>query len=158
MNMTLWLVLMLYLYLPRFLFLEAIDLISKLVDPKTLNLIKICLTSTFFTFKGTCYEQTEGTTMGSSLSPVVANIFMEHFETLALNNFHLKPKCWFRFVDDTFVIWPHGQPSLISFFDHLNNISPHIQFTMEMQKDNSLPFLDVLISRLPRWFPHPPSL
>jgi hypothetical protein len=42
---------------------EALDLISKLVDPETLNLIEICLTSTFFTFKGTCYEQTEGTTM-----------------------------------------------------------------------------------------------
>jgi hypothetical protein len=53
------------------------------------------------------------------------------------------------FVDDTFIIWPHGHPSLISFFDHLNSISPNIQFTMEMQKDNSLPFLDVLISQLP---------
>jgi hypothetical protein len=91
----------------------------------------------------------KGTTMGSSLSPVVANIFMEHFETLALNNFHLKPKCWFRFVDDTFVVWPHGQSSLTSFFNHLNSISPHIQFTMEKEKDNSLPFLDVLISCLP---------
>jgi hypothetical protein len=53
---------------------ETIDIISKLVDFETLNLIQICLTSTFFTFKGNCYEQTEGTTMGSSLSPVVANI------------------------------------------------------------------------------------
>jgi hypothetical protein len=85
----------------------------------------------------------------SSLSLVVANIFMEHFETLALNSFHLKPKCWFRFVDDTFVIWPHGHPALNSFFNHLNRISPHIQFMMETQKDNSIPFLDVLISHLP---------
>jgi retron-type reverse transcriptase len=60
---------------------EALDLISKLIDPETLNLIKIFLSSTFFTFKGVCYEQTKGTTMGSSLSPVVANIFMEHFES-----------------------------------------------------------------------------
>jgi hypothetical protein len=86
--------------------------------------------------------------MVSSLSRVVANIFMENFDTLALNNFHIKPKCWFQFVDDTFVIWPHGNPSLISFFDRINNISPHIQFAMEMQEDNSLPFLDVLISCL----------
>jgi hypothetical protein len=128
---------------------KSLDLISKLVDLETLNLIKIFLTSTFFTFKGTCYEQTEGTTMGSSLSLMVANIFMEHFDTLALNNFHLKPKCWFRFIDDTFVIWPHGLSSLTSFFNHLNSISPHIQFTMEKENNNSLPFLDVLITRLP---------
>ena len=37
---------------------EALDLILKLelVDPETLDLIKIWFTSTFFTFKGTCYE------------------------------------------------------------------------------------------------------
>jgi len=48
-------------------------------------------------------------------------------------------------VDETFVVWPHSRSALNSFFDHLNNISPHIQFTMEIQMDNSLPFLDVLI-------------
>jgi hypothetical protein len=46
--------------------LEALDLISKLVDPKTLKLIELFFTLTFFTFKGTFYEQSKGTTMGSS--------------------------------------------------------------------------------------------
>jgi hypothetical protein len=95
-----------------------------MVDPEILDLIKIFLSSTFFTFKGVFYEQNEGTTMGSSLSPVVANIFMEHFETLSLRRFHLKPKCWFYFVDDIFVIWPHGQANLTSFFNNLNKIPP----------------------------------
>lgn len=49
--------------------LEALNLISKLVDPETLKLIELCLTTTFFTFQGICYEQTEGMAMGSSLSP-----------------------------------------------------------------------------------------
>jgi hypothetical protein len=74
---------------------EALTLISKILSPESINLIETCLSSTFFTFKRVCYEQTEGTTMGSSLSHVVANIFIKHFESLALNNFHLKPKCWF---------------------------------------------------------------
>jgi hypothetical protein len=34
------------------------------------------------------------TSMGSSLSLVVANIFMEHFKTLAINPSHIKTKCW----------------------------------------------------------------
>jgi len=87
--------------------------------------------------------------MGSSLSRVVANIFMEHFEFVALSSFHLKSKCQFRFVDDTFVIWSHGHSNLVSFFNNLNNLCPPIQFTMETPKDNSIPFLDVLISHLP---------
>ena len=77
---------------------EALDIISQFVDKETLHLIEICLSSTFFSFKSKFYEQTEGTTMGSCLSLIVANIFMEHFETLALNSFSLKPKCWFLFV------------------------------------------------------------
>jgi hypothetical protein len=52
----------------KILFFEALTLISNLVDLETLNLIKIGLSSTFFTFIGIFYEQTEGTTMGSLLS------------------------------------------------------------------------------------------
>jgi hypothetical protein len=59
--------------------LEALDLISELVDPKTINLIKIYLTSTFFTFKGKFYEQTKGTFMGSYLYPMVTNVLWNIF-------------------------------------------------------------------------------
>jgi hypothetical protein len=41
---------------------------------------------------------------------------------------------------------PEALNLISKLFDHLNIISLHIQFTMEIQKDNSLPFLDVLIS------------
>jgi hypothetical protein len=105
-----------------------------MVDPETLNLIEIFLTFNFFTFKRTCYKQIIGTTMGSSLSLVDANIFMEQFfEEMALNIFQLKTKCWFHFVDETFVFFPHDHPSLTSLFNHINNISPRIQFIMEIQ-------------------------
>jgi hypothetical protein len=71
---------------------EALDLIFKIFYLETLSIIETYLTSTLFTFKGICYEKTEGTTMGSSLSLIVSNIFMEHFNASALN-FHLNPKC-----------------------------------------------------------------
>jgi hypothetical protein len=48
-----------------------------------------------------------------------------------------------------FVILSDGHSNFISFFNHLNILSPYIQFTMEPQKGNSMPFLDVLISRRP---------
>jgi hypothetical protein len=72
---------------------QDLNIISNLVNLEPLNLIKICFTYTFFSFKGKFYEQTEGTAPGSSLSPIVANNFMEHFEILALNSCSLKPKC-----------------------------------------------------------------
>ena len=34
---------------------------------------------------------------------------MEDFEIKAIEKSTQKPACWYRYVDDTFVIWPHGQ-------------------------------------------------
>ncbi|KAK4882178.1 hypothetical protein RN001_005497 [Aquatica leii] len=87
--------------------------------------------------------------MGSPLSPVVANIFMESFETVALESSILKPKVWFRYVDDTFIVWSHGHLELSKFLDHLNNQHLDIKFTMEIESNGSLPFLDVLVTRKP---------
>ena len=84
--------------------------------------------------------------MASPLSPVIANIFMEHFESRALETAPLKPHFWKRFFDDTFVVWPHPKDTLVPFLNHLNRHSPHIQFTMEIEQNNSLPFLDVLVT------------
>ncbi|KAK5648206.1 hypothetical protein RI129_003099 [Pyrocoelia pectoralis] len=85
--------------------------------------------------------------MGNPLSPVIANFYMEKFESIALESAVLKPKIWYRYVDDTFVIWNHGLDSLHLFLKHLNNIHPNIQFTMECEINGRLPFLDILISK-----------
>jgi hypothetical protein len=47
--------------------------------------------------------------MGSPLSPVIAKFYMEDFEKTAMEKATQKPACWYRYVDDTFVMWPHGQ-------------------------------------------------
>ena len=58
-----------------------------------------------------------------------------------------KPSLWLRYVDDTFVIWSHGKKTLDEFLLHLNSQRSSIEFTMEMEKDGTLPFLDVLVRR-----------
>ena len=83
---------------------EAIDVIARITDLDTAHLVEICLTSTFFSFEGVFFEQTDGVAMGSPLSPFVANIFMEHFESRALSSSLFQPKLWKRFVDDTCVL------------------------------------------------------
>ena len=84
--------------------------------------------------------------MGSPLSPVLANFFMEKLEQQALMSAPYKPKIWFQYVD-TFVIWSHGQEKLQQFLMHNNNMHENINFTTEVEANNKLAFLDVLLSR-----------
>jgi hypothetical protein len=86
-------------------------------------------------FGGQFYDQIDGIAMGSPLSPVVASFFMEDFKEMALDQAAHKPMYWFRFMDNTFVMRPHGPDRLRDFPDHLSSISQNIQFTMEMERD-----------------------
>ena len=72
---------------------------------------------------------------------------MEDFEKKAIEQATHKPVCWFRYVDDTFVIWPHGKEKLTEFHSHLSRLYSKIQFTMEKEEEGHLAFLDLDIYR-----------
>ena len=110
-----------------------------------ITLLDFCLNSTSFMFQGKYYQQMEGAAMGSPLSPIIANIFMEHFEQQALVSAPHPPSLWKRYVDDTFVILETKYKE--EFFHCLNSVDSHIKFTVENPRDDgSIPFLDSLIT------------
>ena len=119
------------------------------------SLLEFCLSHTYFLFQGKYYEQVQGAAMGSPISPLIVNIFMEEFEVKVLSSFPHPPSLWLRFVDDTFVInkAEHSQELL----HHINNQDPHIQFTVEPTKQGSLPFLDTVITIHPPPTPSAPQ-
>ena len=43
-------------------------------------LLEFCLKNTYFSFQDQFYEQVEGAAMGSPVSPIVANLYMEYLE------------------------------------------------------------------------------
>ena len=119
--------------------------ITDLTADQVLQLLDFCLSTTYFVFREQFYQQCGGCAMGSPVSPVIANLYMEHFEKSALSTSPVTNKIWLRFVDDTFVIIPKS--GVNEFFEHINSQNAHIKFTSEQEEDHHLAFLDTCISR-----------
>ena len=112
-----------------------------------MKLVELCLSITNFQFQDKHYELTDGLPMGSPASPVIANLFMRSFEEKALSTFQQKPKVWYRFVDDVFSIVKKTHANEL--LHHLNQQNtPSIRFTDESEKNGTLPFLDVGVTRI----------
>ena len=77
---------------------------------------------------------------------VLANIFICHFEEQRVSDTVACPSIWFRYVDDTFSLFDKKDKAT-SFLHYLNNRHPNIKFTIELEENQEIPFLDVLIKR-----------
>ena len=82
--------------------------------------------------------------MGTAFTPNYANLFMDRFETKALNGWHMKPTIWLCYMDDVFMILTHGGKELDNFIKYLNGIHEKIKLTSEIS-DTSINFLDTTV-------------
>jgi hypothetical protein len=105
-----------------------------------IDLSRHCLKNAYFMYDGQIYRQTDGAAMGSSLSPAVANLFMVYFEKKAIESANLKPKLWISRM----VFW---QEDTLKVFRSSQLHPPQDSFTLEMEENNRLPFLDVQVMK-----------
>ena len=68
----------------------------------TMDLLNLCLTSTYFQYNGKHYKQLHGTAMGSPVSVVVAEIVMQNIEEQALATYARTILLWLPYIDDAF--------------------------------------------------------
>ena len=84
--------------------------------------------------------------MGSHVSAVVTNLYMEFFEELALylKVSPLKARFWKWYVDDMCSIMKRD--AMEPLLHHFNDVRPTIKFSMELENDGSLSFLDTKLT------------
>ena len=110
-----------------------------------IKLLQFVLDNNFFTFQNIHYKQVFGCPMGSPVSAILANLVLEHVEEIALSTAPHPPKWWFRYVDDSHV--GITKMHVNEFHNHLNSINTNIQFTVEIEDNGSISFLDTKTSR-----------
>ncbi|CAF4133379.1 unnamed protein product, partial [Adineta steineri] len=140
---------------------EAITLAVDIIwnKKKQLNLNKISKNDLYILFNLTVrnlhfrfyqdyFRQTDGVAMGSPLAPILANIFVCNIEDNSiLTNCNLKIKTWYRYVDDVFTIIKGDKDQALLILNYINSLHPNIKFTRELEKDHTIPFLDVNVTR-----------
>ncbi|KFD49035.1 hypothetical protein M513_10083 [Trichuris suis] len=122
---------------------------TQLSPAQIIALTEFCMKEgNHFHFQGRFFSQKQGAPMGSPLSPVLAELFMEHLEEKAFSTRAPKfpIKAFKRYVDDIFAIIRRGSEQ--PFLDHLNSLfADTICCTMEIERHRRLPFLDTLLIR-----------
>lgn len=94
---------------------------------------KEILVATYFGYEGEYYEQTGRVPMGSPLSSVITGL--------------IRPRIYWRYVDDGFLVWQYGIEKLQNYAAALSGIHEQIQFSIEVEQNNQLAFLDILIEK-----------
>ena len=115
-----------------------------------IELMQLATSSTEFSIMDEMYRQVDGVAMGSPLGPTLANIFVGFLEAKYFQSRN-KPKIYYRYVDDCFIIFD-SKDECMSMFQDFNRLHGSIEFTMESEVDNCLPFLDVLVERTTKEF------
>ena len=109
------------------------------------TLFEFATSKSHFLFNDEYFDQIDGVAMGSPLAPVLANLFMGHFEKRWIENYTgNKVEFYKRYVDDIFCLFKNENDAL-EFFEYINTQHPNISFTCEKEVDGKLAFLDILI-------------
>ena len=93
-----------------------------------IQLLDLCLNTTYFVFREKFYQQKDGCAMGGPCSPLVANAYMEYFEKRTLYSAPHLPRIWKRYVDDTCCVIKSAY--IDEFTDHINYQDRNIKFTL----------------------------
>jgi hypothetical protein len=59
---------------------------SSLQAEAIMELLEVCLRTTYFQVDDKFFQQKAGMAMGSSVSPIISSFYIEHFEKLALDS------------------------------------------------------------------------
>ena len=109
-----------------------------------LKLAHVVLKSKFFEFKDNFYQQLMGTAIGTKCATSYVIVFLAALEEKLFAEAQYKAWVWWRYIDDVFLIWQHGDEKLRDFITFFNGAHDSIKIYCEWSTER-VNFLDVQV-------------
>jgi hypothetical protein len=110
-----------------------------------IEMVELCLENNYCQYRGMFYKVLVGVPMGASSSVPISSIIMNLLLRNVLGKLPFEVPFCFRFVDDLLLAIPADQiDETLRIFNRYN---PRLAFTLEMENDGVLPFLDMEVHR-----------
>jgi hypothetical protein len=89
--------------------------------------------------------------MGAPASSMFSELHLQYLENTTTFNLLLDYdiKGYFRYVDNTLIVYNENTTNINELLNHFNNLSPKFNFTLEKEENHKINFLDVTITRDP---------
>ena len=110
------------------------------------ELLNLTLKNSYFQFNGKFYKQKTGLPMGNTLSPILADIYMDEYQKQHLHEINIPNKIW-RYVDDILIITKMNKQQLDKYVYDLNKIPGKIRFTSEFEQSDKINYLDTTLTK-----------
>ena len=105
------------------------------------------LENTYISYNGNHYIQTSGIGTGLHSSGAYADIIIDDLYTNVIQKSSIKPIGNGNYVDDAVVIWPNTRETLDQFKNDLSSVWDSVDFELEVDEGDGIPFLDMLLSK-----------
>lgn len=116
---------------------------TKLTKKDVIEAIFLILDNNYFQFKDKFYKQIDGCAMGSPIALTIAQMVMEYLEENVIKNLNIPILFFKRYVDDCLLAVPNN--NINDILQAFNNFHKKIQFTLEIESNNKINFLDLTL-------------
>ena len=123
----------------------TLNRIDKNIIDEIMSILKMILNQNYFQYNDKFYKPNSGVAMGSPLSSIMAEIFLQHFEQRIIK-FLLEDKrilYYNRYVDDIFMIYNHSKITPQQILEQFNTQNKNLKFTMNEEVNSQISYLDL---------------
>jgi hypothetical protein len=110
------------------------------------QMLLLSLNNSYCQFNGRFYRQKRGLPMGNTLSPILADLYMNEYIKQNMEEVNIPSRIW-RYVDDILIINKMKEEEVKLYVENLNKIKGKIKFTYEYEKNGIINFLDTTLSK-----------